>query len=88
MRTADGVEAWFPWKPADEFLIDWSIRKLQSQSDAVRAELARVFGEEVQFAVEADPLAPTPDRAVVIALGVLLGLSMLALMVTVVLVVR
>lgn len=66
----------------------WSIRRLQSQSDAVRAELAKVFGEEVQFAVEADPRAPTSNQAVVIALGVLLGLSVLALMVTAVLIVR
>lgn len=61
------------------------IRKLHSQSDAVRAELAKVFGEEVQVAVEVDPQAPAPDQTAVIVLGVLLGLSLLGLLVTVVL---
>lgn len=66
----------------------WAIRKLQSQSAALRAELLRLFGEEVQFEMEAEPLAPPPDQGMVIALGVLLALSLLALIVTVALVVR
>lgn len=47
-----------------------------------------MFGEEVQFAVEAGPQVPAPDQTVVIVLGVLLGLSLLVLMVSVVLLVR
>lgn len=47
-----------------------------------------MFGEEVQVAVEVDPQAPAPDQTAVIVLGVLLGLSLLGLLVSVVLLVR
>lgn len=66
----------------------WSIRKLQSQSAAVRAELLKVFGEEVQFAIEEDPPQLTSDQDLVIALGVLLALSVLMLIITLVLIFR
>lgn len=66
----------------------WSIRKLQSQSAAVRAELVKVFGEEVQFATELDAPTPSSDRDVVIALGVLLALSGLLMIITLALTIR
>ncbi|KAM8771994.1 cadherin-23-like isoform 2-T2 [Acanthopagrus schlegelii] len=64
--------------------------KLQSQSEAVRAELVKVFGDSLQFEVklEVEPQSPASSQAVVIALGVLLALSMMGLMVAVVFVVR
>ncbi|XP_036950739.1 cadherin-23-like isoform X6 [Acanthopagrus latus] len=64
--------------------------KLQSQSEAVRAELVKVFGDSLQFEVklEVEPQGPASNQAVVIALGVLLALSMMGLMVAVVFVVR
>lgn len=65
-----------------------SIRKLQSQSDAVRAELVKVFGDGLQFDLEMKPQSPaSDDQAVVIALGVLLGLSMLGCIVAVALII-
>ncbi|XP_030282168.1 cadherin-23-like [Sparus aurata] len=64
--------------------------KLQSQSEAVRAELVKVFGNSVQFEVrlEVEPQSPASNQAVVIALGVLLALSMVGMIVAVVFVVR
>ncbi|XP_045903065.1 protocadherin Fat 4-like isoform X1 [Micropterus dolomieu] len=63
-------------------------KKLQSQSDAVRAELVKVFGDGLQFDLEMKPQSPaSDDQAVVIALGVLLGLSMLGCIVAVALII-
>lgn len=56
--------------------------KLRSQSTAVRAELLKVFGEEVQFPVEVDPPKLTLDQDLIITLGVLLALSVLMLIIT------
>ncbi|XP_026158869.1 protocadherin Fat 4 [Mastacembelus armatus] len=63
-------------------------KKLQSQSDAVRAELIKLFGEELHFNVEAKPESPAPDQAGVIALGVMLALSILGLILTTVFIIR
>ncbi|CAK6982523.1 cadherin EGF LAG seven-pass G-type receptor 2-like, partial [Scomber scombrus] len=47
-------------------------RKLQSESAAVTAELTKVFGEDVQFAVEERPKDPDSDNlALTISLGVI-----------------
>lgn len=54
----------------------------------MRAELVKVFGEEVQFATELDPPTPSSDRDVVIALGVLLALSGLLMIITLALTIR
>ncbi|XP_020495271.2 protocadherin Fat 4 [Labrus bergylta] len=62
--------------------------KLKKQSAAVRAELVKVFGEELHFDVEVTPLSPASDQAAVISLGVLLALSMLGLIIAVVFIVR
>ncbi|XP_061078966.1 protocadherin Fat 4-like [Conger conger] len=60
-------------------------RKLQSERDAVTAELAKVFGQEVEHALEAGPGEPdSSQQTVVIVLGVLLALSMLGLVAVVV----
>ncbi|CAL8329316.1 unnamed protein product [Lota lota] len=59
-------------------------KKLQSEADAVKAELEMLFGKGLQYAVEEEASVQTSDVAVV-ALGVLLGISMLALIVIVVL---
>lgn len=65
-----------------------SIRKLQSQSAAVWAELVKVFGANLQFDVETDPQSSASQQAVVIALGVLLALSMLGLIIITVIIIR
>nr|XP_020480866.1 cadherin-related family member 1-like [Monopterus albus] len=62
--------------------------KLHSQSDVVRAELVKVFGEGFQYDVELKPQSPASDQAAIIALGVLLALSILGLIITTVLIVR
>ncbi|KAM4584790.1 protocadherin Fat 2-like [Odontesthes bonariensis] len=62
-------------------------KKLQSQSAAVTAELASVFGEELHFDVETRPQSSTSNQAAVIALGVLLALSILGLIVAVTLII-
>ncbi|XP_044201132.1 protocadherin Fat 4-like [Thunnus albacares] len=62
--------------------------KLQSESAALRAELVKVFGEGLQFDVLGRPQSAGSDQTVVIALGVLLGLSVLGLIVTVTLIIR
>ncbi|XP_073327413.1 uncharacterized protein [Pagrus major] len=64
--------------------------KLQSQSEAVRAELVKVFGDSLQFELELtpEPQSSASNQAVVIALGVLVALSMLGLIVAVVFVFR
>jgi len=49
----------------------------------VKAELERLFGKGLQYIVEED-LDVETSNAVVIALGVLLGVTMLALLVIVV----
>lgn len=54
----------------------------------MRAELVKLFGEEVQFATELDPPTASSDRGVVIALGVLLALSGLLLVITLALTIR
>ncbi|XP_030599595.1 uncharacterized protein LOC115790071 [Archocentrus centrarchus] len=65
------------------------IKKLQSQSDAVKAELTQVFEDELDFdVVTVEPQVSTSNQAVVIALGVLLGLSILGLIVAVALFIR
>lgn len=56
--------------------------KLQNQSAAARAELLKVFGEEVQFPVEVEPSKLTLDQDLAIALGVLVALSVLMLIIT------
>ncbi|XP_072240019.1 cadherin EGF LAG seven-pass G-type receptor 2 [Leuresthes tenuis] len=63
-------------------------KKLQSQSAAVNAQLALVFGEGFHFDVETRPQSSTSNQAAVIALGVLLALSILGLIVTVTLIIR
>lgn len=62
--------------------------KLQSQSAAVRTELLKVFGKEVQFPVEVDPPKLTSDQDLVITLGVLLALSVLMLIIILVCIIR
>ena len=64
------------------------IRKLQSQSAAVRTELVKVFGEGVVFNLAAKPQSPASNQAAVIALGVLLGLSVVGLIVAITLIIR
>ncbi|XP_028252910.1 cadherin EGF LAG seven-pass G-type receptor 1-like [Parambassis ranga] len=64
------------------------IKRLQSQSAAVMAELTLVFGEGLHFDIETKPETSSSDQAVVIALGVLLGLSMLGLIITSTLIIR
>ncbi|XP_008416259.1 protein dachsous [Poecilia reticulata] len=72
----DGDEAVEPQEVAE---------KLQSQSDEVRAELAVVFGSDINFDVEIN--SPSSDsgsssnQTIVIVLGVLLGLTFVALIV-------
>ncbi|XP_041840144.1 protocadherin Fat 4 [Melanotaenia boesemani] len=63
-------------------------KKLQSQSDAVKAELALVFGEGLHFDIETTPQSPSSNQAAVIALGVLLTLSILGLMVALAMIIR
>ncbi|XP_067355536.1 protocadherin Fat 4 isoform X2 [Channa argus] len=63
-------------------------KKLQSQSAAVTEGLIKVFGEETRFDVQIKPQSPTSNQAAVIALGVLLGLSIVGLIVTVTLIIR
>ncbi|KAJ8365861.1 hypothetical protein SKAU_G00146920 [Synaphobranchus kaupii] len=59
--------------------------KLQSEREAVAAELEKVFGEEVEHALEADPGNPNPpEQTAIIALSVLLALSILGLVALVV----
>lgn len=62
--------------------------KPQSQSAAVRPELLKVFGKDVQFPVEVDPPKLTLDQDLVIALGVLLAWSVLMLIITLVFIIR
>ncbi|XP_028253159.1 protocadherin-1-like [Parambassis ranga] len=64
------------------------IKRLQSQSAAVMAELTLVFGEGIHFDIETKPETSSSDQAVVITLGVLLGLSMLGLIITATLIIR
>ncbi|XP_030290616.1 cadherin EGF LAG seven-pass G-type receptor 2-like [Sparus aurata] len=48
--------------------------KLQSDSEAVREELVKVFGDSVQFEIESEPQGPASIPAVAIAMGVLVPL--------------
>ncbi|XP_061078971.1 protocadherin Fat 4-like [Conger conger] len=60
-------------------------RKLQSERDAVTAELAKVFGQEVEYTVETGPGEPDSSQQTRdIVLGVLLALSMLGLVAVVI----
>lgn len=52
----------------------------------MRAELAKVFGDDLQFEVEEPP--ELPDLDLVITLAVLLAVSMLGLIVAVALIIR
>ncbi|XP_017289255.1 cadherin-23 [Kryptolebias marmoratus] len=63
-------------------------KKLQSESETVKEELLRIFGEELHFDIVIQPQSSTSDQAAVIALGVLCGLSILGLIVSVVVIVR
>lgn len=63
-------------------LLFWSVRKLRSHADAVRAELIRLFGDGTDFELELEVEAAASDQVVVVVLGVLLGLSLLGLLVT------
>ncbi|XP_043970025.1 protocadherin Fat 4 isoform X2 [Gambusia affinis] len=58
-------------------------KKLQSESEKVKAELAVVFGNEIHFDVETNSPSSgsSADQTVVIVLGVLLGLTFVALIV-------
>ncbi|XP_014894865.1 protocadherin-like wing polarity protein stan [Poecilia latipinna] len=60
-------------------------KKLQSQSEEVRAELAKVLGNDVQFQVETgkDPPGISSDRITIIVLGILAGLALVGLILTV-----
>lgn len=60
-------------------LYDGIHRKLQSESATVKAELEKVFGAGLEFDVQEDPVEAS-NQAIVIAPGVLLGLSMLGLL--------
>lgn len=60
----------------------WSIRKLQSQSDTVKEELIKLFGDGLNFDIEVKPQTQSSNQATVIALGVLLGLSLVGLIIT------
>lgn len=71
-----------------DYIFCWISRKLQSESAAVKAELALVFGEGLHFDIETRPQSSTVNQAAVIALGVLLGLSILGLIVSVVFIIR
>ncbi|XP_029987441.1 protein dachsous [Sphaeramia orbicularis] len=64
------------------------VNKLDSHSAAVTAELVKVFGEGLQYDLQEEPLSPPSNMGVVIALGVMLGLSIVGLIVTVTLIVR
>ncbi|XP_067115898.1 protocadherin Fat 4-like [Osmerus mordax] len=55
-------------------------KKLQSESATVKAELEKVFGAGLEYDVQDDPVEASDNQAIVIALGVLLGLSMLGLL--------
>ena len=54
----------------------------------LKEELVKVFGESVQFDVQGRPQSSGSNQAVVISLGVLLGLSVLGWIVTVTLTIR
>ncbi|XP_030290590.1 cadherin EGF LAG seven-pass G-type receptor 2-like [Sparus aurata] len=56
--------------------------KLQSDSEAVREELVKVFGDSVQFEVESEPQGPASNPAVAIAVGVLVPLIIVGLIVS------
>ncbi|XP_027874626.1 protocadherin Fat 2-like [Xiphophorus couchianus] len=60
-------------------------KKLQSESEEVRAELAKVLGDDVRFEIEMgkDPPGSITGPTVVIVLGVLLGLALVGLILTV-----
>ncbi|XP_062304860.1 cadherin EGF LAG seven-pass G-type receptor fmi-1 [Osmerus eperlanus] len=55
-------------------------KKLQSESATVKTELEKVFGTGLEYEVQEDPEETSDNQATVIALGVLLGLSMLGLL--------
>ncbi|XP_043970027.1 protocadherin-11 Y-linked-like isoform X2 [Gambusia affinis] len=59
-------------------------KKLQSESEEVRAALAKVLGNDVQFEVETEkePPGSSSDPTVLIVLGVLLGLVSVVLVLT------
>ncbi|XP_038133976.1 protein dachsous [Cyprinodon tularosa] len=63
-------------------------KKLQSESDELKAELDLLFGEKPDFDVVTDSTTPASNMAVVIALGVLLGLSLVGLIIATVFAVR
>ncbi|XP_011481165.1 protocadherin Fat 4 isoform X2 [Oryzias latipes] len=64
-------------------------RKLRSESAAVTAKLSSVFNTDVQFDLESTSQSEPADMSVVIALGVLLGVSVVGLIATtVVLIIR
>lgn len=55
----------------------------------MNAELSQLFGEELHFDVEmVDPQGSTSNQALVIALGVLFGLSILGLIIAVAFLIR
>lgn len=67
----------------------WFLRKLRSESAAVTAKLSSVFNTDVQFDLESTSQSEPADMSVVIALGVLLGVSVVGLIATtVVLIIR
>ncbi|XP_071359727.1 protocadherin Fat 4 isoform X2 [Trachinotus anak] len=63
-------------------------KKLQSQSAAVAAELAKVFGEGLHFDVELNPQGSASNHVVIIAMGVLLALSIVGLIVAVAFIIK
>lgn len=48
----------------------------------MKEELIKMFGDGLSFDIEVKPQTPASDQATVIALGVLLGLSLVGLIVT------
>ncbi|CAG5946960.1 unnamed protein product [Menidia menidia] len=62
--------------------------KLQSQSAAVMAELALVFGEELHFDIEQRPQSSSSNQVAVIVLGVFLALTVFGLIAAVILIIK
>lgn len=64
------------------------LRKLKTQLELVKAELAKLFGGDVEFGVGTDPESTPNSQAMVIAMAVLLALSLVMLIAAVVIIVR
>ncbi|KAM8771996.1 cadherin EGF LAG seven-pass G-type receptor 1-like [Acanthopagrus schlegelii] len=55
--------------------------KLQSQSEAVRAELVKVFGDSLQFEIDSEPQGPASNQTVAITVGILVPLILVGVII-------